>query len=381
MKRSPDQYPETSAGPAYLSAANGVAVFDAPAQPTAEWAGGFGSTSHWRPLAESTRNIFSTPEWMATWWRHFGRDGEPLLLEYRGATHELRGILPLYVWRKSPVPVLRFIGHHVGDQLGPICGAQDREAAAELLLEVVSERQAILLGEHLSVEEEWRAHLGGRVLARDPSPVQRFRVRSWDEYLVGRSRNFRQTLGRRERALARQHDVRFRLTDETTFAEDLQTLFSLHAKRWAQSTGFLRFQAFHRDFAARALENGWLRLWILDIDEQPRAAVYGFRFAGVESFYQSGRDELFDRYSVGLLLLAHCVKEALHDGMEEYRFLRGGETYKYRLANEDHPVETVAVGGGTLARATIAALDLARRSRRVKSLLYREPKTRALSRP
>ncbi len=72
--------------------------------------------------------------------------------------------------------------------------------------------------------------------------------------------------------------------------DDLTVLFALHRARWGEGSPFLRFEAFHREFAAVALERGWLRLWFLELDDRPAAAWYGFRFAGVESYYQAGRD-------------------------------------------------------------------------------------------
>src|SRR5947207_293111 len=76
------------------------------------------------------------------------------------------------------------------------------------------------------------------------------------------------------------------------------------------------------------------------------AAWYGVRFGGAESYYQSGRDPDWERSSVGLVLLAHTMEQAMNDGMGEYRLLRGGETYKDRFATGDPGVETVAVGRG-----------------------------------
>ena len=68
---------------------------------------------------------------------------------------------------------------------------------------------------------------------------------------------------------------------------------------------------------------------------KPVAALYGFRFAGAESAYQSGRDPAFGQQPVGFVLLAHAVREALTDGMYEFRLLRGGAPYKERFATSD----------------------------------------------
>ena len=55
--------------------------------------------------------------------------------------------------------------------------------------------------------------------------------------------------------------------------------------RWGSpDTPFLNASSFHRDFALVACRKRWLRLWILDVNGEPAAASYGFRFAGSESF-------------------------------------------------------------------------------------------------
>jgi CelD/BcsL family acetyltransferase involved in cellulose biosynthesis len=118
---------------------------------------------------------------------------------------------------------------------------------------------------------------------------------------------------------------------------DLDVLFALHRARWGrQASGFAgRAQQFHREFAAIALERGWLRLRILELDGAPAAALLNFRFGGHEWFYQGGRDPRYDRYSPGFLLQLHAIRSAFEDGLEAYRFLRGGEPYKLRFASHD----------------------------------------------
>src|SRR5439155_1798028 len=131
----------------------------------------------------------------------------------------------------------------------------------------------------------------------------------WDEFLGSRSANLRQQVGRRERHLRREHRVRFRLTDPDLLEGDLDTLFRLH--RAIRPRSDFGPEAFHRDFAAVALERGWLRLWILELDNRPAAAWYGFRIGGVETYYQAGRDPSLDPLSVGFVLLTHTIRVAL----------------------------------------------------------------------
>jgi CelD/BcsL family acetyltransferase involved in cellulose biosynthesis len=314
----------------------------------------------WEALAESADNIFATREWLSTWWRHFGR-GEPLLLGARRRDGNLGAIVPLYRSRLGPARVIRFLGHGPSDELGPICDPADSAAVARALQHALRKGSLggwdVLLGEQLLRAKGWGELLGGMVALQESSPVLRARGRSFEEVLASRSRNFRQQVRRRERKLLREHRLRYRLADDPVrLDDDLTVLFELHAARWGEngSTAFTPDrQAFHREFARLALDNGWLRFWLAEVDGAPVAALYGFRFAGSELYYQSGRDPAWDRYAVGFVLLTHAIRAALEEGSSEYRLLRGGEHYKQRFADYDPGLDTVVVGRGPAVGAAV----------------------------
>jgi CelD/BcsL family acetyltransferase involved in cellulose biosynthesis len=318
----------------------------------------------WTKLAERSQSVFQTWQWASTWWDRLG-GGRRLEVAAVRRGDELVGIVPMYHWRRRPADVLRLLGHGPADELGPICDPADRAAVARgLRLALDRLDWDVLVGEQLPRQQDWGLLLGGRRLADESSPVLRFGPDGWEGFLAGRSPNFREHVGRWARRLAREQRVRYRLADGSrALDEELDTLFRLHAARWSgRPTDFLAHQAFHRDFAPVALQQGWLRLWFLEVDGTAVAALHGLRFAGTESYYQAGRDPGWDRYRVGFLLLAHAIRQAATDGMREYRLLRGGEDYKLRFATGDPGLETVAVARGPLARAalpTMAALRAA----------------------
>lgn len=322
----------------------------------------------WVRLAHESRNIFSTWEWASTWWRHYGGAREPLVASSREA------LLPLYLWSRRPVRVARFIGHGPADQLGPVYAPGTEATAAEALRQTIERADLdLVLLELLPGPEAWRELLRQEPLLRESSPTISLGA-GWDAYLAGRSANLRQQIRRRERQLDRRHAVRFRLaTEPHTLQEDLSLLYELHRARWGARSAFSRFEAFHRDFAALALERGWLRLWFLELDDRPVAAWYGFRFAGVESYYQAGRDPAFGDESVGFVLLAHSIRQAAEEGAAEYRLLRGAERFKLRFADADPGVETFAPARGAAGRAARAAASLGLRSATVRSALRRLP--------
>ena len=333
----------------------------------------------WDELAAESGNVFATWEWSATWWRHFGRGRRLLVSACRESDGRIAAILPLYLWTQRPVRAARLLGHGAGDQLAPVCPPDTRPAAADALRRALAAAGVdVFLGEQVPRAEGWSELLGAEVLRREGSPVLRIDGAAWEELLAGWSRNLREQAGRRERRLAREHELRFRLVaDEGALDSAFDALFTFHSARWRRS-GFAREQqAFHREFARRALERGWLRLWLLELDGRPAAAWYGFRFGGVESYYQSGRDPAWDHVSPGFVLLVHSIREAVADGMREYRFLRGGEEYKYRFADEDPGLETIALSRSSVGRAAVE-LGLARL--RASDVVARQRARRSASR-
>jgi CelD/BcsL family acetyltransferase involved in cellulose biosynthesis len=330
----------------------------------------------WQALALQSKNIFATWEWNELWWRHYGSSRPLFVSTCRDEDDRLIAVLPIYLWLTRPLRVARFLGHRAGDELGPLCRNGDEHRAASALRTLLDEIRAdVLLAERMPVEAGWGRHLGGRRLSLEPSPSFDAAGVDWEHYLSGRGASFRQTLRRKQRRLEREHDVRFRATTSAEeLAGDLDILFALHAARWGDSrTNFLRCEPFHRAFAAVALERGWLRLWLLEIDGVARAAWYGFRYAGVESFYQGGRDPdpRWQPRSLGLQILAHSIRAALEHGVEEYRLLRGGEAYKDHFARSSRAVETVSVADGHGARLALAAAVRLRRAAALADVVRR----------
>src|SRR4051812_47803822 len=317
----------------------------------------------WQALGERSGNLFATWEWARAWWPHFGQ-GTPLLAVNRDNEGAATALVPLELRRRGPLRVARFVGHGPADELGPI-GAMDA------LVELQGERHwDVLLAERLP-PGAGAEKLDGRTLLREPSPIVEAPDGGFEGFLAGRSRNFRSQVRRKEKKLL-ERGLTYRLSDDPERLEaDMRTLAELHEARWgAEGSGALRGPraAFHLDFARAALERGWLRLWLAEVDGRAVAAWYGFRFAESEWYYQSGRDPDWDEDSVGLVLLAHTIREAFDDGLRTYRLLRGGESYKDRFATSDPGLETVVAGRGALGsmaeRSASPALRLRRLLRR-----------------
>jgi CelD/BcsL family acetyltransferase involved in cellulose biosynthesis len=323
-----------------------------------------GLEDDWRALATASGNVFSTWEWAQAWLEHLGGSAAPFALRARDSSGAVVGLAPLYVTRVGGVRLARLVGQGPADEMGPVCDPRDDAAVSQAVAaHRPGRRWQVLLAERLREPGPWQAAPGARVLNRDASPVVDTAGVSWDEYLASRSSNFRSQVRRKERKLVREHGLAYRLSDDPArLGEDMETLFDLHQRRWgpgASSAFGGERRAFHRAFATAAQRRGWLRLWLAEVGGRPVAAWYGFRFGGADWYYQFGRDPEWDRLSVGQVLLAHTLREAMADGMREYRLLRGGEAYKDRFATRDPGIRTVAVPAGVGGRVAVVAAERA----------------------
>jgi CelD/BcsL family acetyltransferase involved in cellulose biosynthesis len=337
------------------------------------------ANAEWQRLGLEAGNPFSTWEWAAAWWQVHGRNRPQRILGCRDADGSLIGVVPLYLASGRPFRVLRLIGHGHAGQLGPVCRPEHREAVARVVKKALPEQQgwdACIL-ERLDSTEGWPGLIDGMSSRVEPSPRILFETSDWDEFLASKSANFRQQTRRLERRLERDFAISFRLAeDPERLEQDVETFISLHETRWASSGGSTVFAGangdFHRELAALALSAGWLRLSFLELDGIPRASMYCFRLGGADWYFQSGRDPAFDKQQIGRVLLNNCIREALEDGMSEFKLLLGEHDYKSRYATDEPPVET-----RVLARSKVAqnALRLAVPARRT-FLDLRERKSR-----
>lgn len=331
----------------------------------------------WRDLAVELGSAFVTPEWSRAWWRHFGEDRALLLATAREEGGRLAGVMPLALDRAGRPRAIRFAGSGLGDRFEPAAGPDRQGAVAAVVIAALEEaghRRRLLLLEHAERDSPWPGEMAAaasiRLAAieqrRAEEPYVSLEGLDWDGYLATRSKSFRKRVRYLERSLERDHDVAVRQTAAAAeLGADLETFMRLHDLRWQERGGSSiaapAARAFLADFAAAALDRGWLRLRFLEVDTEPVAALLGWRVGGRYAFYQGGFDPAWARQSVGLLLVALTLRDAISEGASEFDFLLGEEPYKWRFADDSRAVHTVAlvparsplrllVGGEALAR-------------------------------
>jgi CelD/BcsL family acetyltransferase involved in cellulose biosynthesis len=313
----------------------------------------------WEALARAAENVFATPDWVEAWLAHVPLDVAPRVFAARVPEGRLAAVVPLGVVRGRYVRKGRLLGFGPANELGPVVAPADAALGRQALVEALAATRSewdIFVGDKLP-GEGWGASLGGTVVRSEPSPVVEGRWESWDRYLATRSTSFRQELRRKERRLL-ERGARYRSIDDAgELGPALDALFELHRARWgdAASPWFAGVEAFHRRFAEIAFARGWLCLHVVELDERPAALYHGFRFGNSEWSYQFGRDPIAERASIGVLIAAHAIREALAAGVERFRLGPGRQDYKRRFATGEGLVETAAVAHGVRGRAALAA--------------------------
>ena len=160
---------------------------------------------------------------------------------------------------------------------------------------------------------------------------------TWDGYLTGLSKKNRHELRRKFRRLETATNWRwYGLHDPDQVATRVEDFISLMRQSSQDKDKYMTpdRQEFFRHMIRRMAQLGLLRLYFLEIDEQPVATSLCFDYASSRLLYNSGYDPEFGYYSVGLLLNALCLQEAIDQGMNYFDFLRGLEPYKGHLGGQ-----------------------------------------------
>ncbi len=174
------------------------------------------------------------------------------------------------------------------------------------------------------------------------SPYCILKGHTWDSFLDSLNPSSHpMTLTRMLRRLHKDFEVKLHRVEtepEREWAMDL--MIRLHLERWSEKGGStaLHSQAlidFHQTFSRASLNAGWLRFYTLMLDGIPAASLYVFKYRNVYYHYQSALNRDFSKYSVGTVILAMVIKQAIEDGATEFDFLHDNEPYKYLWARQE----------------------------------------------
>jgi CelD/BcsL family acetyltransferase involved in cellulose biosynthesis len=343
----------------------------------------------WRGLlAESaSASPFLTWDWLDAWWRRFG--GRRQLRVLAGWSGGRLDLLAPYMARRRQISRgmlwtgLEPIGTGpVGADYLDILVRRDMEAVGvRALARYLDAERHELTAPRIHADAAQLRELAGRLsdagwrfrsqtTPDDICPYVTLAGHSWASFVDSLGREHRANLRRRSRKLHERHRVRLlRAESDEQRDQFLEALVRLHRMRWSTRGGSTAFHtadlvAFHHHFTRRALAQGWLRLFVLMLDDSPAAALYGLRFGETFYFYQSGFDPRFAGEGVGLVLMGCAIEQAIAEGAAEFDFLHGREPYKFLWTAQARTLEHLELFPPTLSgRADHHLTELARVAR------------------
>jgi hypothetical protein len=150
--------------------------------------------------------------------------------------------------------------------------------------------------------------------------------RSFAEYLAERPSRVRNTIGRKQRKLAREHGYRVQLFTSDDLAQGLADYKTVYNASWKAHE---QFDSFVEGLARALAGQNWLRLAVLYIDDIPAAAQFWFLVHGKASIFKLVYDQQWKRYSPGTILTAYLMEHVIDvDRVEQIDFLTGNDAYK-----------------------------------------------------
>lgn len=334
-------------------------------------------------------NIFSTWEWLSTWWKHFG-EGKNLVILSVESEKEILAIAPFVLSKCN------FFGLHGFKKLSFV-GSPDSDYNS-LILKERNVKLLELIFNYLNDHIDWD-YLELKDIPENSGTIDLLRSmclkrrhKYWDErqstlcpflilpnsmdvFMKRLSKSMRENLRRYSRKLEREYRVELKNYDEIgSIEEAMETFFQLHQKRW-ESKGDLgafhkpQMRNFHIDIAKCFAKKGWLRLYFLTANDEPVSTHYSFEYNQKIYFYLGGWDPEYSKYMVGSLFMMYDIEKCIQKGLKEYDLMRGIEPYKMKWTKEVRKNINLSFARKGLSSRIYSWLDKKKRIRKAYALL------------
>ncbi|MDH5516566.1 MAG: GNAT family N-acetyltransferase [Gammaproteobacteria bacterium] len=167
--------------------------------------------------------------------------------------------------------------------------------------------------------------------------ILRLHGQCYAQYMADRPSRLRSTISRKQRKLEREHGYEIRLyvgQEVPSFMPDYYTVYTASWKANEQYVSFL-------DGVVAALSTadssgqGWSRLAVLYVRQQPVAAQLWFVLHGKANIFRLAYDEDWKAYSPGSILTSYLMAYVIDtDKVQEIDFLSGNDAYKQDWMSE-----------------------------------------------
>jgi CelD/BcsL family acetyltransferase involved in cellulose biosynthesis len=294
--------------------------------------------------------IFSTPEWLGAWWKAFGQEKRMIGYSIANPNGEVIGLAPLYLEgaEARPFPAVRRLrmvgdGTEDSDNLDLIFRSGHEDACSNAFLDkLTSEKgwdicELNTLGSNSNVAQSMLSSLKQRGWPTRqwtrPGSIVRL-PDTWEGYLKQLSSEHSGGIKRYTKRLARHYEVRiYKCSTEQELAPALEALFDLHQRRWHSQGKPGSFAGeerrhFYYEMSRGFLQQGWLELWVMELNGKPAAAQFAFRRGDIVYQLQEGLDPQHYTDRAGTVLRAHILKQLIAEGVRTYDFLGYVDAHK-----------------------------------------------------
>ena len=333
----------------------------------------------WDDLAVSSARPYSSPSWLLAWWRPAAPAGALLRVAAAFDGDELVGVAPFFALpAHGGLTRYRLLAAGASAHVEPLARAgRERQAGIVLAgtLAAATPRPDILRLEGVPATSPWPDLLAhnwpGRSRpwcheeATTPAPAISLEGRTFAAWFGSKSRNFRQQMRRGRRQLEERGAV-FRLaSNEEELQRDLRAFSGLHRSRWSPrggsgvlTTGVERMLA---DAGRELVSAGRLRVWSVDVDGLTIASTIFLAAGGEVGYWLGGFDEAWAAQRPSLQAILAAVEDAFERGERRFDLGPGAADYKYRFADGDEILSSVALvpQGPAQSRARTSVLSSA----------------------
>ncbi len=290
--------------------------------------------------------LFVLPLWLKTWWDTFGNNDVPTILTgYRNG--KLIGIAPLRVKENTA----RFIGDE------NVCDYQDMVVAPSHHYEFIEAILSFLRKKGVRFLQLGTLRPDSISLTQLPDLAKQMGYTieynqvafsyeillppTWDSYLKMLAGKQRHEIRRKLRRLNEAGEIRLRVIKRPAeISENMDTFFSMFKASRPDKSEFLtdHMVSFFSLLAQRMAQQGFLRMYFLDIDRMPAAGVMCFDFNNILFLYNNGYNPQFSHLSPGFLSKVYSIRNSIDQGKLRYDLLKGDEGYKKRLGSTPVPL-------------------------------------------
>jgi CelD/BcsL family acetyltransferase involved in cellulose biosynthesis len=331
-------------------------------------------------LADSRDGFFRTSAWYSSWMEHIRPDAEPFVIIVKDRSGNIVGLAPLcrlqYRDLGFRLTAIGWAGREVvsGDFLGIVSDGEHKARVTSLVLDFVVRVRgkwgALVMGELIDDSDSCRAveQFGkeqGFALRRQEERICPYisLPATFEAYLMSLGSSSRYNIRRRIREVIDKKKAVVRVYSRPEdLVRHLPTLIELHVARWRKDNlpGTLSRNGvlpFLNTVCSTLPPAAGCRLYVLEHEDRPVAAILMFHFGCSAVYYQAGWDPASPLATNGaaLVLMALTIRDSIEQGFQYYEFLRGDEAYKTRWTKTYRSTVTVLLARSAMARVYLRA--------------------------